>query len=76
MLKNISKRINNWYLEKFQDTTREDDGITHDSFDDKSVIGIDLKMSFKERLRFLITGKYSYRLNNREVYFIKNYKIC
>ena len=74
MLKNTLKRINSWYLEKFQDTTREPDKVSGE-IEAMSVIGIDLKMSFIERLRFLITGKYSYRLKSKEVHFIKNYKL-
>lgn len=73
MLKNILKRINRWYLEKFEDTTREEYEV-FENYIDKSIIGIDLKMSFLQRLRFLITGKFAYRLSNKEVIFIKNYK--
>jgi hypothetical protein len=73
MLKNTLKKLNRWYLEKFQDTTREADEQFVEP-DYKSVISIQLKMSFRERLRFLLTGNYAYRLSNKEVNFIKNYK--
>jgi len=73
MLKNIKRKINNWYLLKFKDTTKEEDEVLK-NYIDKSIIGIELKTSFLQRLRFLITGKFAYRLSNKEVIFIKNYK--
>ena len=74
MLKKILQKIKIWYLEKFEDTTREEYG-THVIDDDMSKIAIDLKIKFIQRLKFLITGKYQYRLHGREVFFIKNYKL-
>jgi hypothetical protein len=62
------KNIKNWYLQKFKDTTREEPEPT-----EMSNIGIAVKMRLLDRIKFLVIGKYNYRLNKTEVNFIKNY---
>jgi hypothetical protein len=66
------KNIKSWYLQKFKDTTREEYDV-RELDKDMSNIGIAVKMRLLDRIKFVFTGKYNYRLKNVEVYFIKNY---
>ena len=65
MLKNILKKINNWYSEKFQDTTREDD-FEAEERTLLSKYSVLINASFWARVRFLITNKMTYRLTQHQ----------
>lgn len=71
MLKKILQKIKNWYLEKFEDTTRE---IEENTFEDLSNVFVRVKLPLKGKLKFFFKKEVLYRLTRDEVTFIKKYK--
>lgn len=74
MKKSISQKIKSVYNEKVLDTTKEWEEVGESKVDPvKSRIILELFMPFKDRLKFLITGRALYQLAQFQVDKIRNF---